>query len=58
MVSRRGVSIELVTDNGGRFVAANKELIEAVVQLDKRRLQRDSPIQQIKWDLLQRLQNE
>ena len=58
MVSRRGVSIELVTDNGGSFVAANKELIEAVVQLDKRRLQRDSSIQQIKWDLLQRLQNE
>ena len=40
MINRTGVTNEVVIENGGSFVAANKEFKEEVVQLEKQRLQK------------------
>ena len=38
MVNRRGIPMEVITDNGGCFVAANKEIKELVSDLDERKM--------------------
>ena len=38
MVNRRGTPMEVITDNGGCFVAANKEIKELVSDLDERKM--------------------
>ena len=35
MVNRRGVPMAVITDNGGCFIAANKELKELASDLDE-----------------------
>ena len=49
MVNRRGVPMEVITDNGGCFVAANKELKELVSDLDEERNKEATSLQKIKW---------
>ena len=40
MVGRRGVPMEVIADNGGCFVATNKELKELVSDLDEEKSKR------------------
>ena len=40
---------KVITDNGGSFVAANKELSELVSLLDKTKIEEKTSIQKIKW---------
>ena len=49
MASRRGLPDEVISDNGGNFVRANRELKELVQQLDIRKIQVSSANQAIKW---------
>ena len=42
MVNKRGVPMEVIRDNGGCFVAANKELKELVSDLDEGKNQRSN----------------
>ena len=49
MVNRRGVPMEVVTDTGGCFVAANKELKELVSDLDEKKIKEATSLQKIKW---------
>ena len=49
MASRRGLPDEVISDNGGNFVGANRELKELVQQLDIRKIQVSTANQVIKW---------
>ena len=49
MVSRRGKPEEVVSDNGGNFVAADKELQELVKRLDQNRIIESAANRGIKW---------
>ena len=49
MASRRGLPDEVISDNGGNFVGANRELKELVQQLDIRKIQVSTANQAIKW---------
>ena len=49
MVSRRGKPKEVVSDNGGNFVAADKELQEVVRSLDQDRIIKSAANRGIKW---------
>ena len=49
MVNRRGVQMEVITDNGGCFAAANKELKELASDLDKEKIKEAISLQKIKW---------
>eukprot|EP00112_Aurelia_sp_Birch-Aquarium-sp1_P012313 Seg259.12 transcript_id=Seg259.12/GoldUCD/mRNA.D3Y31 product="hypothetical protein" protein_id=Seg259.12/GoldUCD/D3Y31 len=49
MVSRRGKPEEVVSDNGGNFVAADKELQELVKRLDQNRIIKSAANRGIKW---------
>ena len=40
MANRRGVPMEVITDNGGCFVAGNKELKELVSDLVEKKLKK------------------
>ncbi|XP_064633630.1 uncharacterized protein LOC135491588 [Lineus longissimus] len=46
---RRGVPVEVTSDNGTNFVGANRELMELVTQLDQVRVTRDGAARGIKW---------
>ena len=48
MVNRRGVPIEVITDNGRCFVAANKELKELVSDLDEEKTKEATSLQKTK----------
>ena len=48
MVNRRGVSMEVITDSGGCFVAANKELKELVSDLDEEKTKEATSLQKTK----------
>ena len=50
MVNRRGVPLEVLSDNAGNFVAANKELKELVSKLDNKQIQRVSANRGVKWN--------
>ena len=49
MVNRRGFPQEMVHDNGGNFVGADKELRSLVEALDKDKIQKSTVHQFIKW---------
>ena len=49
MASRRGLPDEVISDNGGNFVGANRELKELVQQLHIRKIQVSTANQAIKW---------
>ena len=49
MVNRRGVPIEVITDNSGCFVAINKELKKLVSDLDEEKIKQATSIQKMKW---------
>ena len=49
MVNRKGVPKEVITDNGGCFAAANKELKELVSDLDVKQIKEATSLQKIKW---------
>ena len=50
MVHWRGVPLEVLSDNAGNFVAANKELKELVSKLDNKQIQRVSANRGVKWN--------
>ena len=41
--------MEVITDNGGYFVASNKELQELVSHLDEEKIKEATSLQKIKW---------
>ena len=47
MVNRRGVPMEVVTDNCGCFVAINKELKKLVSDLDEEKIKEATSLQKI-----------
>ena len=49
MVNRRGLPQEMLSDNGGNFVGADKELRSLVKALDKDKIQKSTAHQGIKW---------
>ena len=49
MVNRRGLPQEIVSDNGGNFVGAEKELQELAKKLDEGKTQRSVANKGIKW---------
>ena len=49
MVSRLGKPEEVVSDNGGNFIAAEKELQELVRRLDQNRIIKSAANRGIKW---------
>ena len=49
MVSRRGLPDEVISDNGGNFIGADKELRELVKQLDVEKIQVSTSNQAVKW---------
>ncbi|XP_074653605.1 uncharacterized protein LOC141907761 [Tubulanus polymorphus] len=49
MVNRRGLPIEMNSDNGTNFVGANNELKELVKLLDKENMRRTTANQGVKW---------
>ena len=49
MVNRRGLPLEVISDNGGNFVGADKELRELVKKLDEDKIQGSMANQGIKW---------
>ncbi|XP_064619458.1 uncharacterized protein LOC135482906 [Lineus longissimus] len=46
---RRGVPVEVTSDNGTNFVGANRELMELVTQLDQVKMTKDGATRGIKW---------
>lgn len=48
-INRRGVPIEMTSDNGSNFVGADRELMELVTQLDQDRIIKESTTRGIKW---------
>ena len=49
MVNRRGLAHEVVLDNGGNFVGAEKELCELAKNLDEDKIQRSVANKGISW---------
>ena len=49
MVNRRGLPQEMLSDNGGNFVGANKELRKLLMDLDKNKIISSTANQGIKW---------
>ena len=49
MVNRRGLPQEVVSDNGGNFVGAEKELRELAKNLDEDKIQRSVANKGITW---------
>ena len=49
MVSRRELPDEVISDNGGNFIGADKELGELVKQLDVEKIQVSTANQAVKW---------
>ena len=49
MVNRRGLPQEMISDNGGNFVGADKELRALAKQVDQSKIQRSTAHQGIKW---------
>ena len=49
MANRRGVPMEVITDNGRCFVAANKELKQLVSHLDEEKIKEETKLKKIKW---------
>jgi hypothetical protein len=47
--NRRGVPVEMTSDNGTNFIGANRELMELVTQLDQEKITRETVIHGIKW---------
>ena len=43
--NRRGVPMEVITDNGGCFVPANKELKEILLDLDEEKIKEATSLQ-------------
>lgn len=52
MVNRRGFPKEVLSDNGGNFVGANRELKELLLALDKDKIQNSIANQGIKWHFI------
>ncbi|XP_064637073.1 uncharacterized protein LOC135493580 [Lineus longissimus] len=48
-VNRRGVPLEMTSDNGSNFVGANRELMELITQLDRDKIVRETAGQGVKW---------
>ena len=49
MVSRRGLPMEMIPDNGTNFIGAERELRELVDALDKNKIQQSTANKGIKW---------
>ena len=49
MINRRGVTMEVITGNGGCFVAVNEKLKELVSHLDEEKIKEATSLQKIKW---------
>ena len=49
MANKRGVPMEVITDNGRCFVAASKELKELVSHLDEEKIKEETKLKKIKW---------
>eukprot|EP00117_Sycon_ciliatum_P001977 scpid104252/ scgid7410/ len=49
MVGRRGLPLEMLSDNGTYFVGANKELLGIVHQLDQEAIQRSLATRGVVW---------
>ncbi|KAJ8051026.1 hypothetical protein HOLleu_04443 [Holothuria leucospilota] len=49
MVNRRGLPVEMISDNGTNFVRANKELKELINQMDKDKIVRSSSTRGVTW---------
>ncbi|XP_033105172.1 uncharacterized protein LOC117107577 [Anneissia japonica] len=49
MVNRRGLPKEVVSDNGGNFIGADKELRELIISIDKDKVQKSTANRGIKW---------
>ena len=48
-INRRGVPLEMTSDNGTNFVGANRELMELVTQFDNDKIVRETAVRGIKW---------
>ena len=49
MVNRRGLPKEMLSDNGGNFVGANKELCDLVKELDQEKITTSTANQRVNW---------
>ena len=49
LVSRRGLPQEVVSDNGGNFIGAGKELRELAKNFDENKIQRSVANKGIRW---------
>ena len=49
MVNRRGLPKEMLSDNGGNFVGANKELCDLVKELDQEKITKLTANQGVNW---------
>jgi hypothetical protein len=49
MASRRGLLNEVISDTGGNFIGANKELKDLVKQLDVKKIQNSTVNKAVKW---------
>ncbi|PIK45261.1 hypothetical protein BSL78_17882 [Apostichopus japonicus] len=49
MINRRGVPVEMISDNGTNFKGAEKKLRELVDRMDKDKMTRSTANQMIKW---------
>jgi len=49
MVNRRGLPKEMLSDNGGNFVGANKELCDWVKELDQEKITKSTANQGVNW---------
>ncbi|XP_070547615.1 uncharacterized protein [Ptychodera flava] len=50
MTNRRGLPCEMMSDNGGNFVGADKELRQLVKLLDRDRIRKATANRRIKWN--------
>ncbi|XP_062538334.1 uncharacterized protein LOC134206620 [Armigeres subalbatus] len=51
-MARRGVPIQIISDRGTNFIAANKELAEAIKELDQEKIMQEIISQQTEWKFL------
>ena len=49
MANRRGLPKEMLSDNGGNFVGANKELCDLIKELDQEKITKSTANQGINW---------